>query len=375
MRETINIRVRSDQFNFDVTLKSRLTFLQGNSSTLKTVLTNVSMRRMYNIYKVESELPIVPIAAEVQINSILESVRDTVIVIDDMVSLNVRELMGYYIHRIKEANVYLLIIDRNDIIFDNVSYSIHDMLKLVPISSTHFVTKEIYADLDDNGTSTYFVAEDSNAGYDLMLRLGCGTVMSSHGKSNVIDACDGIHDVTVLLDTSAFGCHIGAFARFAHELGWHLFYNVQSLEEIFCKICDLYESVDTSELPEYQSLEQFYENKMKLYPKSCQYRVPHGSNLKDCYTKDCKSRNRYTHKGCPYAILDNKLEMLLSKAGFENLLIYRKPLAVRAAKAYMNKFNLSPNELKEEVNRLSKIHNCKGEELAKYLLELCKGGI
>ena len=321
---SMELGVESERLNLIIPIKSRLTIVRGDSGVCKSYLEALLSGEDPTVRKIHSMRWDI-----LQANNILQTAEDTknvIFLVDDRIydkSEGIADIAKAYSTYAVSNNQYYIVMDRGTTAFYTLSYDIHDILEVIEVDNNHYKTRQLYEYLDDTEfKSQRIVTEDAKSGYEFARNFfNTVQVESAKGKGNFNNGSVCLQNATAFLDTVAFGCHIDEFADLSKEDQRKLFYDVDSFEKLLCDLMSNKYDINTLQ---FESKESAYEQLMLNVPDTERLKTIHGGRLTLCLRTDCHICPLCLYGNCNAIYTDDYVEILLKKAGYNNLLEYHK---------------------------------------------------
>lgn len=339
----IKIDIRSERYNFSMTLNQKITVIRGDSGKGKSKLTKAieSASKAYKI-KVSDErytLVVPPSYRDEWFKSIsrdIEHADKRIYVIDD--ADYVFDKRFYELFN-KDKNSFYVIINRftrfETKSLGGLSFCIDEVYSFVANGKNHYLKP--YYEFDDNNeiiteTNTpnrieHILTEDSNSGFEFFSTLNKKT-KSACGRDNICDVLKGFSgNVLLLADRAALGSCFDRIMQMAKlgKIGIAIPKHYYCFEYLILRSNWFRyntDSISNDTLCTYGSAEQMYTDILEEITKNKPYKYDK-ENLSLCYTEDCCNMHgrKQSTAGCDKGIMDKgKIKQLFIKTEFEKLI-------------------------------------------------------
>lgn len=222
MKGRFSLEIESRRVIYQLNLERKVTVIKGNSGTGKT-----SMIRILSDYaelgkdsgvhvRKSSDYHIKIFENRTDWHQELEQAHNSIIFVDEDVRyLYEKKFQSLF----QTADCYIVIISRSGM-FQQLPYAISSVYELRTRKNGKISVVQmyqIYQERIDESKPNYVITEDSNAGYEMMLKIFPCPVESAGGNSNVLH-CLGRNlmdhkEISVIVDGAAFGGYITAVMK------------------------------------------------------------------------------------------------------------------------------------------------------------------
>lgn len=340
----IKLTVKSSNYNCDIEFDRRMIFIKGNSGVGKTTLVDMLLEENSSDVEIYCNLPYIVVNSR-SWEVVLSSVSNTLIIIDDYSFVASSKFASVVSSTSDRCNYFLIIArEKSDSIKSTgrLSYSSNDIYEFVADGKNHYIRPFYSADSSTSCSSfDCVITEDTTTGYDFFKRLvGVPCYPSSSGKSSLVNDIiekSKIHkNILVILDTSAYGCHMEDFYTTCtytltdNTIGFIDDY--ECFEELLIRTNLINKlgiiQAELSNLPKYAnqhlSWERYFEDLIKRATYSKPYKHTHDiKSLRYCYYEDCIKCNEHIREKCDDILKGDKFESLLRGTKYEFLLNLR----------------------------------------------------
>lgn len=306
---TINISIRSRDYNCDINFDRRIIVIRGNSGVGKSGIVEI-LNSSGNDVNIESTYPIVELT-DTNWRATVKYENNVICVADDQDFVETHEF-GSLFRESANRNIYFIIICRADTVLSSygaLSFSINDVYQLIKNGKEHFMEKMYVAEkCDGSENPELFLIEDRGSGLEFFSKLVKTDCKSAeNGKSSIVNDVirhsKQYNQIFLVFDTASFGCHIEELYMVCtkilkdniiifmsdYECFEELLVNTNLLKDLPLVKKEL------SSLPEYanqyMSYEKYYESLIDRATVKRPLYQSHKSKLNKCYTESCRSRN------------------------------------------------------------------------------------
>lgn len=336
--------VSSENFNMFVPLERRVTFLRGNSGVGKTSFVDyirfILENGETNNAKLQKPKDLsVMIGVGESIKILVKELKNHIIIIDDTIYSEGTGFTNALVKYIIKNNLYILIINRVDLAFDesidsSFDYSAKSILWVDKISGSynHNVIPLLYKCTTEGTNDTnYIVSEDVNGMTDFCssFKNGKSSVIidtsDNKNKDNIISVLKRIptgNKIMLYVDLASYGKNIWDLYFYAMSSGSNIIidYNYECFEYMILKsnlFKDVWELNNSAN--NFFSWEKYFE---KILEEKSLLLFKHGYHHKKkcpvCMVRDCKLCKSY--KFCDKVLTGNKLKILLKGTDFDYLI-------------------------------------------------------
>lgn len=340
---TIKLDIKSPVYDFYGEFHRRITLIHGDSGVGKSSLTSILENR--------NDLPSVSVTCDLEIsivndnswNSVMQSVTDSLIILDDLRCVETLEFATVCKNYLVENNLYVVIIGRADLpYFSNnvkgkkaLSISLDEIYNLTNDGGKkHWLEHDRIDDFSELSDVDLIITEDSGTGYSFYSTYLKNVKHSSDGKSSIVQDIELINDrkILVLLDTAAYGVHFEEFKQkiVAADINARYFNGLESFEYLLLNTnlvndTEKYRNaLKTVSKDNYISWEEYFGTLLKCATEKTPQRSTHTrhSRLAECFITECVNCKEEFKRFCNFTDYDinDKLAFLLSNTKFDKLL-------------------------------------------------------
>lgn len=336
----IKLVIDSEIYKCSFSFERRLTVIKGDSGVGKSTMAEIIAQGPQPDIKLESTYPAVVVTYGTW-EAVIRTYQNRIIIFDDLEIVATQLFASICKNYVIQNNLYIVIIARECLgnrQLGMLSYSVNSIFDMVADGINHYL-KPSYIDLNGIFKDSYdlCLVEDKTACFDFFNKILAINVMSAEGKGKVtnkiiqIDTDKKFRNILLLVDTSAFGCHIEKLFTVAETLDVTVTVALEyeSFEEFLLQTNMLNDHIlvkqELSNLPEFAnqffSWETYFEYLIATVTKQQFYRHTHSSStIGHCYTESCIECNPYIAEKCDKFTEQNKISWLLNDTKYENLL-------------------------------------------------------
>lgn len=319
LKNTLNLEVESDIFNFSCELHRRITVIRGDSGVGKTSLVNIATSKGPGIL-VKCDLN-VKAANDDSWKSMLKGEKDAVIFFDDLEATETIEFAALCKETLVKNNLYIVLINREGLNnfkeleeegkghkYMEASISVSEIYDFKSNGVEHWLEPVNIPITNDYSNVDCVLVEDSGNGYKFFDRYIGNIVPATNGKSSIVNDVrflgSKFSKILVMLDLAAYGCHWEAFNK-------RILYNFKNVFILPNRECFEYMLIKSNMLRsnpvvaqelenpikyanQFISWEKYYEDLIGRVTYGRLYRCTHGRHpiLSDCYLEDCNKCNQ-----------------------------------------------------------------------------------
>lgn len=340
---TIVLDITDNNLSYHLVLDRRLNFIKGNSGEGKTTIAElVESSEVDPSINITCDYDCV-VTTRKLISSTIKDKTHSLIIIDDL-ELVSSPLFASLVkeYTIKNDLCFLIMTreDSDDLSSSGrLSFSINNIFKLVTKDNVR-VLERYYNFPYYSGDFDLCITEDTKSGFEFFSKLitKFSVKSSTSGKSTIIsDVLNAVNEgvyksILVILDTSAFGCHIEELYSRLREKDCNVSFisSYECFEELILRT-NLVKNLELvrihlNDLPkyanEYVSWETYFEVLLSHVTSGKLYHQRHKGNLNSCFYLDCSDCNSYKRDKCDSILDGTKLISLLKDTKYEFLLKY-----------------------------------------------------
>lgn len=337
----VELKVSSNDFDCDLILERRVTYIRGDSGTGKTGVVD-----KINAYT-EGDTSVSVVCSDgrraVVLNTItsptmLDAYKKYVVFFDDLIVTESELFNSTIIKSAIENDVYLVVINRVDSDIKPVSLRVNFSISSILIShcegKRHWFTKQV-EDLGsvDFGFVKYdcVVAEDKFGSKNFSKSVFNLPVFCAEGGDNIIRETrnaisKGYKSIFVFLDSAEFGKNFHDFKSVFEdedEVSIYFDYHYECFEYLLLvsNMLNKEFEFDEVECNMFSSWEAYFESEIERITDSKMYAYHHGSKVKGCYTHDCnKVCNTFKSSKCDKYVNSDKILHMFKGTIFEYLI-------------------------------------------------------
>lgn len=344
----VYIKVESDEYNIEIPMDRRITYLRGDSgvgkSSLVEFIRSAEEDDDESIKLEYSKGYSIDILASLSSTLDIESKKKSILIIDDNLASEGNNFSNAVNNYLLKNDLYLLIINRVDlpdteskdqegdyssksilwVEKDGIEHKVYPYLLRFPEDVEEY--KGYVLGEDQKGITCFFNSYNINK--DLKVDS-----TKPKGRDNIISLLKGgilqkYKKVFLYVDLASFGRYLGDLIFIAKnskcvvvlDFNYECFEYMMLCSNLFNKDFNI-----TDEANNFISWEKYFEIKLeKLSSDKILKKYTHKKGYSGCFLMSCKSckMNKDMKKGCPKAILDNddKLSYLFKGTDFEYLI-------------------------------------------------------
>ena len=344
----VYLRVKSNEYNINIPMERRITYLRGDSGVGKYSLVEfIRSAEEDDDDLITVEKPkgyTIDILSSLSSTLDIEGKEDAILIIDDNLNSEGNNFSNAVSHYVKENNLYLLIINRVDLADTSSTiregeYSAKSILKVVKDGTNHIVYPYLCGLPEDTGENKGYVLGEVIKGITLFLNAyntnrdlkidstepKCRDDIISLLKNGMLQKYKKIF---LFVDLASFGKYLSDLVSLTKnsECNVVLDFDYECFEYMMLRSNLFREGFSiTSDINNQASWERYFEEKLKdLSNGKILKGYAHRRGYSDCFLSSCKSckTNKNITGGCPKAVLDNgdKLSYLFKGTEFEYLI-------------------------------------------------------
>ena len=344
----VYLRVKSNEYNINIPMERRITYLRGDSGVGKSSLVEfIRSSEEDNDELITVEKPAgytIDILNSLSSTLDIESKYNSILIIDDNINSEGNNFSNAVNNYLLRNDLYLLIINRVDLADiqprgQEGDYSAKSILKVVKDGVNHIVYPYLCELPEDYGENKGYVLGEDKKGITLFFNnynINKDLVIDSTTPKCRDDIIPLLKNrmlrnnkkIFLFVDLASFGRYLSDLLSLAKnsECNIVLDFNYECFEYMMLRSNLFRTGFDiTNEANDYISWEKYFEEKLKeLSSNNVLRKYTHSKGYSECFLVGCESCDisKNIQGGCPKAVPDNgdKLSYLLKGTEFEYII-------------------------------------------------------